>query len=315
MFLIEFAFPNKLYLHKSNDNPMKKIILSLLTAVSFGSIALSAQTIKTDDSGRYILSIGDVTLTVDASKGGKIVSYMCNGTEILSQTRFPNSFGSTFWTSPQSEWNWPPVPEYDTKPFNAEITSSSLILTGEKSERFGYRIRKEFATDPKDNAVVITYTIMNESGETRKVAPWEISRVPNGGILFFDAKEVIPANNMEGLPFDFTQKAAWYTMDEARVNRKINADGKGWLAFHDKGLLFVKTFPDLKASEPAPAEAEIQIYANIGKTFVEIEEQGAYTELGPGEEVCWTVRWYLVPCDLPSEPSKALLKKALSIVK
>lgn len=294
---------------------MKKTILSLLVAAFVGGNALSAQTITKNEDGKYSLSVGHVTLTVDAQKGGKIVSYRYDDKEILSQTRMPNSFGSTFWTSPQSEWNWPPVPEYDTKPFKAEINGNTLVLSGDKSARFGYRVRKEFTTDKKDNAIVITYTIINESGETRKVAPWEISRVTNGGILFFDAKEVTPANNMVGLPFVYEKKAAWYTLDEDRANRKINADGKGWLAFCDKGLLFVKKFPDLKPTEPAPAEAEIQIYANPGKTFVEIEEQGAYTTLNAGEEVNWTVRWYLEPTDLPAEPSKALLKKARSMIK
>lgn len=294
---------------------MKKLILSLLAAFSLGCAALSAQTVTSSGEGKYTLRVGDVTMVVDASRGGKIVSYKYGDKEILSQTRMPNSFGSTFWTSPQSEWNWPPVPEYDTKPFNAEIVDDKLILTGEKSARFGYRVRKMFVVDKKDNAMVITYTISNESGETRKVAPWEISRVPNGGILFFDAKEAVPANNMVGLPFEYKLKAAWYTLDEDRAHRKINADGKGWLAFCDNGLLFVKKFPDIKASEPAPAEAEIQIYANPGKTFVEIEEQGTYTTLQSGEELNWTVRWYLEPTDLPEEPSKALLKKALSIVK
>ena len=294
---------------------MKKLILSLLVAAFVGGNTLSAQTITKNEDGKYSLSVGHVTLTVDAQKGGKIVSYRYDDKEILSQTKIPNSFGSTFWTSPQSEWNWPPVPEYDTKPFNAEVAGDKLILTGEKSKRFGYRVRKELTTDKKDNAIVITYTIINESGESRKVAPWEISRVPNGGILFFDAKEVTPANNMETMPFVYEKKAAWYTLDESRKNRKINADGKGWLAFCDNGLLFVKKFPDLKPTEPAPAEAEIQIYVNTGKTFVEIEEQGAYTTLNAGEELSWTVRWYLEPTDLPAEPSKALLKKALKMIK
>jgi hypothetical protein len=79
--------------------------------------------------------------------------------------------------------------------------------------------------------------------------------------------------------------------------------------------MFIKKFEDIKAKDAAPAEAEIQIYANPGKTFVEIEEQGAYSTIAPGEELSWTVRWYLVPNDLPAEPSKALLKKALKTVK
>ena len=294
---------------------MKKLFLTLIAAVTMGSIALSAQTVKTLENGKYSISVGDVTLTVDASRGGKVVSYMYQDKEILSTTRMPNSFGSTFWTSPQKEWNWPPVPEFDTKPFNAEVKDGVLVLTGEKSGRFGYRIRKEFSADKKDNAIVIKYTIINESGETRKVAPWEISRVPNGGVVFFEAKETVPANNMKGLPFTYEYGAAWYVMDEDRANRKINADGTGWLAFCDNGLMFVKKFENLKPSQPAPAEAEIQIYVNTGKTFVEIEEQGAYTTLEAGDELDWTVRWYLVPQDLPAEPSKALLKKAKKLVK
>jgi hypothetical protein len=294
---------------------MKKIFLTLTAAILMGSMSLSAQTINTLENGRYSISVGDVTLTVDAARGGKVVSYKYQDQEILSTTRMPNSFGSTFWTSPQKEWNWPPVPEFDTKPFNAEVKDGVLVLTGEKSARFGYRIRKEFSADKKDNAIVIKYTIINESGETRKVAPWEISRVPNGGVVFFEAKEATPANNMKGLPFTYEYGAAWYVMDEDRENRKINADGTGWLAFCDKGLMFVKKFENIKAEEAAPAEAEIQIYANPGKTFVEIEEQGAYTTLNAGESVDWTARWYLVPNDLPAEPSKALLKKAKKIAK
>ena len=35
------------------------------------------------------------------------------------------------------------------------------------------------------------------------------------------------------------------------------------------------------------------MYINARKTFVEIEAQGPYTELKPGEKLDWAVRWYL----------------------
>ena len=294
---------------------MKRFLLPLVAALALSSVAASAQAVQALEDSKYSIAVGDVTLTVDAAHGGKVLSYKLGDKEVLNQGRFPNSFGSTFWTSPQREWNWPPVAEYDTKAFEAAVEGDALVLTGQKSERFGYRIRKAFAADPADGAVVITYTIVNESGETRQVAPWEISRVPNGGVLFFDATSVEPANNMVGLPFEFTQGAAWYVMDEARENRKINADGRGWLAYCAKGLLFVKKFQDLKAGQAAPAEAEIQAYANPGKTFVEIEEQGAYTTLAPGASVSWTVRWSVVKTELEPAPSKALLKLAKKLAK
>ena len=290
---------------------MKKNQLLLLSFLILGSAA-SAQDIKSLDEGRYSITSGAVSMTVDAARGGKVVSFRYADKEVLSQTRFPNSFGSTFWTSPQSEWNWPPVAEYDTKPFEARVEADALVLTGQKSERFGYRVCKRFSVDPKDGAIVITYTIRNESPETRQVAPWEISRVPNGGLIFFEAKAVESGNGMAPMPFEFRKGGAWYAVDEARENRKVNADGRGWLAFCDGGLMFVKRFDDLQPGQPAPAEAEIQIYVNTGKTFVEIEEQGPYTTLEPGGSLDWSVRWYLVPQE-DAAPSRALLRKAKKI--
>ena len=226
---------------------MKRKLSLLAVCLLAAAASASAQTI-TEADGKYTIAVGQTTMTIDATRGGKILSYKLGDAEVLNQGRMPNSFGSTFWTSPQSEWNWPPVAEYDSKPFQAEIVGDKLVLTGDKS-RFGYSVRKEFTAVPKKDAISITYTIVNESGETRQVAPWEISRVPNDGVLFFVAPAVEPANNMVGLPFEFTQGAAWYVMDEARENRKINADGRGWLAYCAKGLLFVKKFQDLKAGQ------------------------------------------------------------------
>jgi hypothetical protein len=100
----------------------------------------------------------------------------------------------------------------------------------------------------------------------------------------------------------------WYCTDEAPQNRKVNADGKGWLAFANKGLLLIKKFDDLKADQPAPDEAEVQVYVNRGKTYIELESQGAYTTLQPGQEAKYTVRWYLKPFDGDAVPSKQLLK-------
>ena len=292
---------------------MKKFLLSAVCLLA-AALCASAQSINALEDGKYSISVGETTMTVDVAHGAKILSYKIGNDEVLNQGRMPNSFGSTFWTSPQKEWNWPPVAEYDTKPFTAEVVGDALVVNGEKS-RFGYSVSKTFTTDAKRGAIVITYTIKNESDEVRQVAPWEISRVPNDGVLFFQAKVVEPANNMTGLPFEFSNGGAWYVMDEARENRKINADGKGWLAYCAKGLLFVKKFQDLKAGQAAPAEAEIQAYANPGKTFVEIEEQGAYTTLQPGGSVSWTVRWNLARTDLEPVPSKALLKQAKKLAK
>ena len=254
------------------------------------------------------LTVGDVTMTINPEKGARILSFQYKGQEMISQLKAPESFGSTFWTSPQKEWNWPPVKEFDKMPYQVEERDGSLILTSEVSPRLKCRVRKEFTTDKKDNAIVITYSIINEGDEERQVAPWEITRVENkGGVIFFDAPldGITPADLM---PFTAANDAVWYQPDEAAGNRKINADGKGWYAYCNNGLLLLKTFDDLQPSQPAPGEAEIQVYVNRGKTFIELECQGAYTALKPHEQLSWTVRWHLLPFKGNAEPSAKLMK-------
>ena len=251
-------------------------------------------------------------MTIDTN-GGKILSFKYGDKEAISQTTFPNSFGSTFWTSPQKEWNWPPVPEFDRNPYTVE-NGDRFVMTSQVSQRLKYRITKTFVPNKKDQSIAVTYTIKNESDETRKVAPWEITRVPNDGVIFFDAPidAITPAGLMNFQP---QFGLSWFQADEAQQNRKINADGKGWLAYCANGLLMVKKFDDLNPSQPAPEEAEIQVYVNMRKTFIELESQGAYTELKPGAELKWTVTWYIAPFDGKAEASEALKKKVKGILK
>ena len=267
------------------------------------------------------LKAGDATMTIYPTKGGKIMSLKYKGQEVISRQKMPESFGSTFWTSPQKEWNWPPVQEFDKMPYQVEEQGGHLVMTSEVSQKLKYRVRKEFAADEKDNAFVVTYSIINESDEVRQVAPWEITRVENkDGVIFFDAPldGITPAGLM---PFKAEHGAVWYQTDEAGENRKVNADGKGWLAYYNNGLLLVKKFNDLPSpsraslkGEAAPGEAEIQVYVNRGKTYIELESQGAYTTLKPHEQLSWTVRWYLLPVEGQSPTSKELLNRVKKLL-
>ena len=281
---------------------------------AIGSTSALAATQQDDQTGKYDLKNGHLSMTIDAAKGGKILSFKYDDREIISQLRWPEAFGSTFWTSPQKEWNWPPVKEFDKNPYTVEQDGATLRMTSEVSERLKCRVGKTFAIDEKDGAIVITYTITNEGDEPRSVAPWEVTRVQNeGGLIFFDAPVdgIWPAGLMD---FKAQHGLAWYRTDETNENRKVNADGKGWLAYCAKGLLLVKRFDDLTPEQPAPGEAEIQVYVNRGKAHIELESQGAYRLLQPKESLSWTVRWYLVPFEGEATPSEALAKQVRDIV-
>jgi len=292
---------------------MKTVLLLAGMIWGLASTAM-AKDIKDVGESKYELSVGDLTMVVDAAHGGKVLSFKHKDAEVISQSRWPESFGSTFWTSPQKEWNWPPVPEYDKNAYVVELDDAKLTLTSEVSEKMKFRIRKEFAVSHADNSFVVTYSIINEDDKERTVAPWEITRVPNDGLIFFDAKmeDITPAGLM---PFQPNFGIVWYSADATQENRKINADGKGWLAHFANGLLMVKQFQDLDKSQPAPGESEIQVYVNRGKSFIELESQGAYQKLQPGEKLTWSVKWLLTTVDATLEPSEKLLQEVRKTLK
>ena len=168
---------------------MKKTII-VLTIAFFGwqGIANGQQPAtvnmqpKTDSL--YILTAGHVAMTIDASFGGRIRSLRYDDREVLSQTRWPESFGSTFWTSPQSEWNWPPVAEIDKGAYTVEQADRNTVtMISQPSRRLGIAVTKRFTAADDGTSISVTYTISNVGSAERRVAPWEITRVPNGGLI------------------------------------------------------------------------------------------------------------------------------------
>jgi hypothetical protein len=92
---------------------------------------------------------------------------------------------------------------------------------------------------------------------------------------------------------------------------KAFADGEeGWLAHLGGDLLLVKVFVDVPRERQAPGEAEIEIYVHGSGRFVEVEQQGEYAELAPGERSSWRVTWLLrkLPSNVPGRPGEALLE-------
>ena len=278
-----------------------------------------AQTVQGSADEGFVIKAGDVTMTISAKEGGKVMSYKYGDKEILSQLRMQNQYGSTFWTSPQKEWNWPPVTEFDRGAYTAQDladTPNQLVLTSQIARKLPFQIVKQYNPDPKGKYIRVAYTIINKGDTERKVAPWEISRVvaDEEGLIFFDVpvESITPAGL---IPFKGEAGASWYNFETGAQDRKINADGKGWLAYAANGLLMIKKFDDLTPSQPAPDEAEIQVYVNQGKTYIELESQGEYKTLAPGESLTWVVDWYLIPLKEKAVPSGKLLDLVRKTIK
>lgn len=266
---------------------------------------------------RCVLEFGQSYFEIDPNVAGRIVSAKSAGQEVLSSSEVHDgSYGSTFWTAPQSDWGWPPIEGVDSVDYSVESDPTSCSMTSPKVAGASQElindivIVKRFSADLAKEALVIEYTIRNEGAESKRFAPWELTRVAPGGLTFF-ATDAEPTG-MEQPPIVKEAGAVWY-QDDASVENgsKLFSDGKGWIAHVTPDhVLLLKSFPDIPIEQAAPEQGEVEIYVanpESGKAgsarYVEVENLGPHAEIAAGASQTWTVRWYLRP--LPAEPLRS----------
>lgn len=260
---------------------------------------------------QYRLSFGGHALLVDPSDGGRIVGLSLDGRNVLlPREEFPLTYGSSFWPSPQSDWNWPPPVEFDAAAWSAEVRGSVLRLESQVNAALGLSAAQRISADPARELFTIVFTLENHGAVPRRVAPWQNTRVRPRGLTFFPARSgSLAASKLLLQPED---GVIWFHHDPTRIGESAKAfvDGEdGWLAQLDGDLLFLKVFPPVPAERAAPGEAEIEIYVDGQARFVEVEQQGPYDALAPGASSHWTVHWLVrrVPPGVVAESGSATL--------
>ena len=259
----------------------------------------------------YVVEFGERSLEVDPNDGARILAFSLGGRSVLiPRPESPEAFGSSFWPSPQRDWQWPPPLELDRKPWQVTAAGPSLELASETVPKLGISAVQRLTPDETHGSVTIEYRVTNRDVAPRGVAPWQNTRVRPRGLTFFPASE--PALPQSSLVLAPEAGVIWFLHDPTAITKdsKLWADGhEGWMAQVDGDLLFVKVFDDVPREAQAPTEAEIVIYVAGGGLFVEMENQGPYETLAPGASSTWTVRWVLrrLPPDVRAEPGNPKL--------
>jgi hypothetical protein len=235
-----------------------------------------------------------------------------------------------FWIAPQAEWNangWPPPSEMDDNTtYTASTKDNVLTMASPVGTTDSLSISKRFWGNVDHQTVTMEYTIKNGSSASVKKAPWEVTRVYPGGLTFFPTAE--PPIQMPGtcncflaVPFTNTAGVAWFKYQKADFTQDIKggADGlEGWAAHVNcgtglektcatgsKSTVLIKEWDD--STVMAPAEKEVEIYANAGHNYVEFEQQGDYQTIPAGGTVVWTMHWMLryLPTNIAPTPGSA----------
>jgi len=266
------------------------------------------------EGGRHVLAWGDVRLEIDAATGGRVTALRLGGRDLLSgPSADAANHGSTFWPSPQSAWGWPPLAEIDHAPYQVHVEPGAIVLRSAVSPALGVAVDKRIAADAGRGAVLFEFSIHNRGAAPIQLAPWQITRVPPGGLsLFPTGSGGDPPCAPSNLAVREALGVTWYAYDAAAVtdHQKLFADGReGWLAHVDGDSLLVKTFAVVPRAAQAPGEAQIEIYATPAHTYVEVEAQGAYETIAPGATLSWRVVWLVrrLPAGLPRAVGSAPL--------
>lgn len=306
---------------------ISSIVFMFLLLLLFNSPFLSqeknmTQIIKQKNQS-YLLKFANLELTVEPETGGRISSLKFGDKEFLvTKGNSPFSYGSTFWPSPQSVWNWPPPAVLDRAPYEVIDSTNKLILKSKKDETLGLQFNKEISISEKDTSVQILYSIINSSNTNKKASPWEITRMFKGGLVFFPKGLTEPkAKSFDPIPYTESNNLLWYKInkDEKLNNHLLSvSDGsEGWLAYAFDGYIFIKSFEDVHPENQAPNEGEIPIYIDSKSQNVEIEVQGPYTNIKPGKELLWKMKWFVrkMPNNLKTESAnKELIEFVKSVI-
>ncbi|MGV8094022.1 MAG: hypothetical protein AB2L24_19335 [Mangrovibacterium sp.] len=267
--------------------------------------------LKEASPGIYEIKLADLVLTIDAGRGGRIISFRLGEQEMLVPDKIhPENYGSTLWLSPQT-WKWPPFPVLDTGPYRLETDGAAFRFISREDSLSGCRITKTIVPDPRDTSFLICYEIRNISDRPKSVAPWEVTRVAAGGLTFFAFEGAGKFSRTPMAVFD-RDGITWFSYVPEKVtdHQKLFRNGKGWLAHVSNGLLFLKQFPDIREDQQAKGEAEVELYVNKDRTYMELENQGGCVTLDPERQLSWKVKWRLkkIPASVNTEAgSKCLI--------
>jgi hypothetical protein len=274
-----------------------KILLFLfISCLCFGcqsSLRRESRIEKQDDV--YVLSFANLSFSVSAGKGGRIVSFKCEDRELLtSDSVHSKYYGATFWLSPQSEY-WPQYQCVDELSYQAEIDKQILRLVSPPDSISGVSVTKEFSISERDSSILIHYSVRNVSRQLKRLAPWDVTRV-YGGLSFFPVGETDQMNKSDVTGGYEDKGMVWVPCPDGtneRGQKLFSTAYGGWMAHYYRGLLFVKCFPDIRPDEAPPGQGEVEIFVAPKGRYLELENHGKYVELQPGESLMYRQKWFL----------------------
>lgn len=210
-------------------------------------------------------------------------------------------------------WYAPEKPETtyitDDRPPQVKEIKNGLELIQNVDQPTGIQKSWEVRLDVEAAEVVIDHRLTNCGEKNYALAPWAVTMLRTGGVGLLPLQE--ERDDEHGL-WPNRQLVLWpYTDVESRYLRIANqgvfllasmpdgalkigtANPRGWIAYRQDDLLFVKETRYLKEKNYLDRGASHQIFCN--PDVIELETLGPLTDLAPGEAVGHQEIWRVYP--------------------
>ncbi|HEX9998148.1 MAG TPA: hypothetical protein VGB45_13495 [Abditibacterium sp.] len=233
--------------------------------------------------------------------------------------KWKNYGGDKNWLAPQSNWkalhghNWPPDPDLDGKPHQAEVISGGKLKMTSGLSATGICMVRIMSFDTKGE-FVIEQTALKQRGLTVRAAIWNISQVVPGEAFF------LPLNSNSSYENGVFALEKWSeTQKIEKVNPRIVrivpsiAGGNGKIGVDSPvsslvsvrdGVAFLQKAPKPAGQYPDGANGagfpvELYIFGGAKTYYAEMELLGPLRDFALGSKSTHTMRWSLH--DLPSK--------------
>ncbi len=241
-----------------------------------------------------VLTRDSISLTVDPTFGGRIVSLTYGGQEVLSTRQDSSGYtsGSVAWPSPQDHWGWPPPRAIDRGTYAVQKLDKHSILLISERDSTGLVMQKRYRLGP-DSDIGLTYWLTNESDTIQSLAAWEVTRLPYAGRIEFVADSVHLKTYAKVLESRDTNRIIYLDERHTKENKVYAQLNSVPVRYYLNDLVLEKHTVVRDFYRVAPKQAPLEIYFDPAKGFMELELQGDYRKLGYGETTTLRTRWRL----------------------
>jgi hypothetical protein len=197
----------------------------------------------------------------------------------------------------------------DKEPVTFKQHDTFIRLTENTEKETGIQKELDIPLSPTKNHISITHRLYNRGLWSVEIAPWAISAMATGGKAIFPLTPRKPATQENLLPTSLLSIWEYSDLADTRfkfgsryimLHQDVNCAGptkiglmdtNGWIAYWNKGHLFVKTFDYQKGRAYPDLGSSAEAYTNNNN--LELETVAPLKLVQPGESVEHVENWYL----------------------